>query len=167
MKIQKSHLRLALFVLGAAVLYSVYVFMRPAPRQSAPIQPQQPLIQTGAGPSAGTQIDPMAIRPPVDVDLARAPGWVRDPFIFGDESRSIVARAINAAPEGPAPTVRSILYSPGRKLAIVNGKIVAIGDMVGSLKVTNIESSAVTFAEPDGRPHRVPLYGALPTGMIR
>jgi hypothetical protein len=167
MKVQKSHLRLALFVLVVAILYNVYAFMRPAPRISAPQQPQSPLLGENVAPKSGTQIDPMAIRPPVDVDLARVPGYARDPFLFGDESREIVARVIGDQPEGPGPVVRSILFSTTRRFAIVDRKIVGVGDSVGGYKVVEIEQGAVVFRSAGGARVRVSVYGASSAGLTR
>ena len=169
MKVQKRHLRIALFVLALAVLYNLYAFLRPAPRVSAPQQqqPQAPLIAGGPGAGAAGQIDPMAIRPPVDVDLARVPGYARDPFLFGNESREIVARVIGAPQEGPGPMVRSILFSATRRLAIVDGKIVGVGDSVGGYKVVEIEQGAVVFTSAGGAPLRVSVHGASSAGLTR
>lgn len=167
MKIQKSHLRIALFVLAAAVLYNLYAFLRPAPRVSAPPQSQPPLLGENAAPKSGTRIDPMAIRPPVEVDLARVPGYARDPFLYGDETREIVARVLGAPQEGPGPTVRSILFSTTRRLAIVDGRIVGVGDSVGGYKVVEIEQGAVVFTSAGGARVRVSVHGAPSAGLTR
>ena len=167
MKVQKSHLRLALFILGAAVLYNIYAFMRPAPRTSGPQQPQSPLLGENAAPTSGTRIDPMSIRAPQDVDMARVPGFTRDPFLYGDESREIVARVSFTPQEGPGPVVRSILFSTTRRLAIVDGKIVGVGDSVGGYTVVEIEQGAVVFTSAGGAPLRVSVHGASPAELTR
>lgn len=50
----------------------------------------------------------------------------------------------------PALVVGSILYSPQRRLAIVNGQIVRIGDRVGSSTILDIEPRAVIVVLADG-----------------
>ena len=166
MKVQKSHLRLALFILGAAVLFSLFNYLRPAPRTGERSAPQAPLIAASAG--AGGQIDPLSIRAPVDVDMARVPSYTRDPFLFGDETRDIVRAALGGAPDaGPAPSVRSILFSSTRRLAVVDGKIVGVGDQVGVYKVAEIELGAVVFSLATGERRRVSVHGAVPAGLIR
>ena len=46
--------------------------------------------------------------------------------------------------------VSSILYSSQRRLAIVNGRIVRIGDRIGSSTILYIEPRAVTVQSADG-----------------
>jgi len=165
MKIQRSHLRIALFVLGAALLYSVFSYMRPAQRVSPPQIPAAPLL--AGGPSAGDgQIDPLSIRAPQDIDMARVPVYARDPFLFGNESRTVVS-LVSAPSAGPDPWVRSILFSSTRRLAIVEGKIVAVGDSIGAYKVVEIEQGAVVFALAGGERRRVPVHGVAPAGISR
>jgi len=167
MKVRKSHLRIALFVLGAAILFNLYFYLRPAARPVA-IQPfQQPMMGVAAGPAAGGQIDPLSIRAPQDVDLARAPGFSRDPFLFGDETREIVRVALAEPDAGPAPSVRSILFSSSRRLAVVDSRIVGVGDQVGMYTVAEIEQGAVVFSLANGERRRVPVHGLLPAGLVR
>jgi len=167
MKVQKSHLRIALFILVAAVLFNAFLYLRPAARPALPQIPQTPLISAAPAPAADGQIDPLSIRAPHDVDLARVPGYSRDPFLFGDETREIV-RAATAAPDaGPEPAVRSILFSPTRRLAIVDGRIVGVGDQVGLFRVAEIEQGAVVFALETGERRRVSVHGSAPAGLIR
>ena len=166
MKVQRSHLHIAVIVLAVLVLYSVYSWVKPAPGLAGPQTPQPPLLGEPVPQATGYQIDPLAIPAPVDVDLTRAPGWSRDPFLFGDETRSLIVPAA-AQLRGADPVVRSILFSSTRRLAIVNGKIVAVGDMVGAYKVAEIEQAAVTFALASGERRRVPVFGAARTGLTR
>jgi hypothetical protein len=48
------------------------------------------------------------------------------------------------------PTVDSILVSPDRRVAIVGGQIVTVGDRVGSRLVAGIERDTVVLMEPSG-----------------
>jgi hypothetical protein len=47
--------------------------------------------------------------------------------------------------------VSSILYSPERKLAIINGRIARVGDRVGTSTVFDIQPRAVVMESADGR----------------
>ena len=166
MKVQKSHLRIALFVLGAAVLFSVSNSLRPAPRTVGRQAPEAPLIAMPA--ATGGQIDPLSIPAPHDVDMARVPEHARDPFLFGDQTRDIVRAALPVAPAaGPAPSVGSILFSSTRRLAVVDGRIVGVGDQVGVYKVAEIELGAVVFSLATGERRRVSVHGTVPAGLIR
>jgi hypothetical protein len=100
--------------------------------------------------------------------MARAPEFARDPFLFGDQTRDIVRATLVAAPDvRPAPSVRSILFSSTRRLAVVDGKIVGVGDQVGVYTVAEIEQGAVVFSLPTGERRRVSVHGAAPAGLIR
>jgi len=57
------------------------------------------------------------------------------------------SREVSAEPE---LIVSSILYSSQRRLAIVNGRIVRIGDRIGSSTILYIEPRAVTVQSVDG-----------------
>lgn len=166
MKVQRSHLRIALFILAAAVLYNVWVFFKPATR-TGPTAQQQPLLQ-GEAPRAAVggpdSVDPASIPAPPDVDTTKGLSTGRDPFLFGDENRD---ERVQAAESWPDPLVRTILFSSTRKTAIVDGKMVSIGDSVGSLKVADIERTAVVFTTVGGERRRVPLHAAPPAGIRR
>ena len=164
MKVQKSHLRIAVFVLAAAVIFNIAMYLRPSVRPAGQPRPQAPLIASTA-PVAGA-VDPLTIRAPLDVDLARVPGFARDPFLFGNESREMrIVRAARAI--GSDPLVRSILVSSSRRLAIVDGKIVSVGDQVGAYKVAEIEQRAVVFTLASGERRRVNVHGQTPAGLTR
>lgn len=50
----------------------------------------------------------------------------------------------------PLPTVDSILIDQERRLAIIDGTIVSIGDLVGARVVVQIERDVVVLREPSG-----------------
>jgi hypothetical protein len=54
-------------------------------------------------------------------------------------------------------TLGTILYSDDRRLAIVDGRIVGEGDLVGDVRVVEITSSAVLFRDPQGRLRRLTI----------
>ena len=57
----------------------------------------------------------------------------------------------------PLPSVGGVLISADRKLAVVEGAVVGIGDKVGPLTVAGIEPNAVIFRDGAGRETRVPI----------
>jgi hypothetical protein len=55
------------------------------------------------------------------------------------------------------PKVTAILTSEERRIALVDGRIVRIGDTVGRWRVSAIEARAVVFMDVSGAELRVPL----------
>ena len=168
MTIRRGHLTLALAALAAAVLYNVWYFVIRTAAPSAPRPAaEQPLAgPAGAAPGVDAARDPLSIPAPPVVDLASAPAWLRDPFLFGDETRAVARPAVQtSAPM--RPTVRTILYSAARRLAIVDGRIVGIGDAVGDYTVADIEKGAVVFTAPSGERLRVPVHATAPEALAR
>jgi len=62
----------------------------------------------------------------------------------------------------PLPQVDSILVDQERRLAIINGMVVGVGDAVGPRRVTQIESDTVDLREPSGLLVRVHVRGKSP-----
>jgi len=54
----------------------------------------------------------------------------------------------------------TILYSPDRKLAIVDGRIVGVGDEVRGARVVDITQTAVVFRDAQGRLRQLTLGAA-------
>jgi len=50
----------------------------------------------------------------------------------------------------PLPQVDSILVDQERRLAIIDGMVVGVGDAVGPRRVSQIESDTVDLREPSG-----------------
>jgi len=74
----------------------------------------------------------------------------------------VVPRKPAAAPGPPEvtepdPVVRSILVSGDRRLALMNGRIVSVGDPIGTAVVRAIEPGAVVIATVDGKIRRIEL----------
>ena len=69
-------------------------------------------------------------------------------------------RQVQQAPEVPIPfqgTLGTILYGADRKLAIVDGRIVQVGDDVGGAKVVEITPNSVLFRDRKGQLRRLGL----------
>lgn len=168
MKIQKKHLRIVVIALAAAILYNVYVYLSPA---NPPASAARPLL-AGApqpdSPATTAPVDPRSIPAPPAVDLKLDPKYDRDPFLFGDETRDVRVVQPAAAPVGPDPIIRSILFSSGRRLAMVDGgKIVKVGDRMGAGEIVEIASDAVVIRTPTGERRRVGIYGGGAQGITR
>lgn len=167
MKVQKSHLQIAVFLLAAAVLYAVASYIRPSAPTTPPTRGQEPLLGADRRqvPDRDT-VDPSAIPAPPEVDTSTAPGWRRDPFLFGHETRDVV-RQDPVRLASADPLVRSILFSTTRRVALVENKMVGVGDAVGAFRVAEIERSAVIFTLPSGERRRVALHRPPPGGLTR
>jgi hypothetical protein len=169
MKVQRSHLRIAVVVLVLAVLYNLWVFFRPAPRTGAQAnRGTQGMLQPEAPqrPSGPTPIDPLSIPAPPAVDLSSAAPGARDPFLFGDENRLGTPRPADV-PREPDPLIRSILYSATRQTALVENRMLSVGDSIGTLKVAQIDRDAVIFVSADGERRRVALNRGSSAGIRR
>ena len=168
MKIQKKHLRIVLIALAAAILYNVYRYLATPSGASAAARPLL-TNATARGPEAPAMpsLDPSSIPEPPRVDLALDPRWDRDAFLFGNETREVRVVRTAPPPAGPDPVVKSILFSTGRRLAVVDGRIVKVGDRVGQNEVVEIERAAVVFRTPSGTQRRVDLYQGGVQGITR
>lgn len=104
----------------------------------------------GVEPSPAVE-DPARIVAPTPVDLTTEPGWARDPFAAVREPVAPEPAPAVAATPAPLPVVQTILFSPGRNVALVDGRIVKPGDRVGEGRVAEIGRDAVVVESPDGR----------------
>jgi len=86
------------------------------------------------------------------------PRWSRNPFTQRPVAPPKAAeQSIRVVPSMADPIVSGIVVSGGRRLAVVNDRIVGPGDVLGTATVRSIEPEAVVIAGPDGRPRRVPV----------
>lgn len=170
MKLDKRHLRASVVVLALSIIYNVWVFMQPA-RGRRPAQPT-PAVAGARGPIespiAAIPADPAAIPPPPPVDLKVDPAWPRNPFV-GPGEGSARPQAVAGVEAGPPaePVVRSILYSIGRRLAIVDGRIVSVGDRVGEATVVEITPNTVVLRGGAGERRTLTLRPTAGTGRGR
>jgi hypothetical protein len=65
------------------------------------------------------------------------------------------------------PKVDGILIDQERRLAIIEGAVVAVGDPVGSRVIAQIERDAVVLREPSGLLVRVVLRARQESGLIQ
>ena len=62
--------------------------------------------------------------------------------------------------DAPTTVLQSILISPGRKLAVINGAVVPLGGKVGEATLANISESQVVLKYPD-RSEVIKLLGGI------
>lgn len=158
MKVQQRHLKIVLGLLALALIYNLWSFFgRRAPAGGPPPAP----LLSGPTPAAGAPvqpaIDPTTIPAPPVVDLKTTPSWVRDPFLLAGETRDETMAQVSLPSNDPDPVVHSILFSPARKLAVIQGRIYKVGDRVGNAQIVDIERAAVVIRTATGERRRVEL----------
>ena len=125
--------------------------VRPVPVPPAPVAAQSrpsPPPAIAAAPPAR----PVVAEPPPRV-AAQKP-------LEPEPPRPASPRRVQPAPEVPIPfqgTLGTILYGADRKLAIVDGRIVQVGDDVGGAKVVEITPNSVLFRDRKGQLRRLGL----------
>ncbi|MEO8142867.1 MAG: hypothetical protein ABI654_01520 [Betaproteobacteria bacterium] len=77
---------------------------------------------------------------------AQAQGGLSDPT---RPPSAPVAGAVGVAEEIPGTQLQSILFSSGRKVAVINGKMVPLGGMVGEAKLVRISETQVVLKKGD------------------
>lgn len=159
MKLQRRHLKIVLGLLALALLYNLWSFFG---RRASTTGPSPAPLLSGPTPEAGAPappaIDPTTIPAPPVVDLKTTPSWVRDPFLLAGETRDeTIAQVSLPATNDPDPVVHSILFSPQRKLAVIQGRIYKVGDRVGNSEIVDIERVAVVIRTATGERRRVEL----------
>jgi hypothetical protein len=159
MTLDKRHMAGSVLMLVGAIAYNVWVFTRPATRLAAAPAPvdMSGAPSTAPDPSARSVVSGVPALP--DVELDRSPQWGRDPF----EDMHDVPEVVEAAPPPPPPVaqadpvVASILYSTGRRVAVIDGRIVRPHDRVGNATVIDILPKAVVVELADGERRTVAL----------
>ena len=174
MKLGRTHLAVSLVMVAGSIAYNVWVFTRPARRNgpvTAPppladgLQPSGPIV---TGEQTVAAIDPTTVPPPPDVDLVRAPEWPRNPFTSPPLRRAeVVATPVAETDVEPDVAVASILHSPERRLAVVNGRIVRAGDRIGSSTIVEIQPRAIVVESAKGGRRVVELRTAYTKKELR
>jgi hypothetical protein len=113
----------------------------PPPQAVRPQLPQMARIQEPI-PAPAPVVEPRAVAPlPVEPQIVAPPPRV-------------------AQPEIPLPfeaALGTILYGPERRLAIIDGRIVQVGDQVNGARVVDITSTDVFLRDGQGRLRQLPL----------
>jgi hypothetical protein len=136
----------------------------------APVSP--PVVAQSQAPAPSTAPRSDSPRAPVDAQseapgapVATSPPPEPAPAPRPQPRASIGTRGADRSDAGagpPAsgdslPSVGGVLISGVRKLAVVEGTVVGIGDKVGAHTVAGIEPNAVIFRDAAGRETRVPI----------
>jgi hypothetical protein len=156
----------------------------PSIPESAPtVPPAKPPVATGSPPVTAPRplAQPVPAVPPVTPPVGTPPSAARPatpapvpPPARSLESQPQVPRILEEVrplpPSAPAPATRppaplkeplprieSILIDHTRRLAIIDGRIVGVGDAVGPRVVVRIDAEGVVLREPSGLNVRVPL----------
>lgn len=152
----KPHLYASVVMLAGAIAYNVYVFNQPTTRPGGVQRPVSQVTGSAAvAPAAGAPTDLSQLPPVPDVALDVLPRWTRNPFavrraVADEEPEPILDTLADPAPAAePDPVVSSILYSSDRKLAIVNGRVARIGDVIAGVTIVDIQPAAVVIDSRD------------------
>jgi hypothetical protein len=154
----------------------------PLDARSTPVPggPPPMFVPMPSVPSATDQVEPKPIPPALQAErrsqavprkpsstLRTAPDEQSVPA--PDVRSGVLSSAANLTPgrhyvplKDPLPQVDSILVDQERRLAIIDGAVVGVGDAVGPRSVMQIESDVVDFREPSGLIVRVHVRPKLP-----
>lgn len=164
MKFTNRHLVISVMMLLGSIAYNVWIFWGPAATPKASAAATRQSLGADAPPALGPNgaavaMDRATLAAPPRVDLGVAPEWIRDPFTGAGAAAPAVKPAITAAPTAaaPEPVVGAILFAADRRMAIVNGRIVGVGDRVGAGVVIEIARDAVLVRGPGGDARALPL----------
>lgn len=157
MKLGRRHMIGSLLLLAASIVWNVWVFSQPASVE--PITAAVGGASEGRASAVTVPVDPSSIPPPPPLDLSQRPVWAGNPFERPQESVVPEPPAVAPAETAPPaePKVSVILYSAGRRAAVIDGRIVAVGDGVAGGVVRDIARHAVTVDFPDGTRKRLSL----------
>lgn len=142
----------------------------PAPARPTPVAPARPTPVAPAGPTpeaparGATPVTPArqpppAARPPVAAPVVRPPVPREEP---APAPPAVTVPPVIRRPAEPPPVpfdavLGTILYSPGRKFAIVNGRIVGPGDVVNGARIVDITPTTVLLRDAQGRTRSLTL----------
>ena len=156
MTMDRRHLAVSLTLLAGSVVYNVWASATPVdgpPPASPSVQPR-PL--TPPAPAAGAPPPTShASTTAADVMMERPPVWARDPFM-GRGAPLPAVPAISLAPAAAAPAdepalvLNSVLYSPARRIAMVNGRTVRVGGRIGGTTIVDILPDAIVVESASG-----------------
>ena len=157
-----------LLLVGIALRF--WLGSRPAPRPGRAGRPQ---AVTQASPDArekaphgpATSSPDLTVRREELEALSSGP-WGRNPFLTPDEEASLLrqARPVDFSAEFAPREVRAIVMSEGRRIANIDGHVVAEGDLIGKERVLEIRPHAVVLGHGK-RTRTVEL--TLPAAAVR
>jgi hypothetical protein len=130
----------------------------PKPEAARPIAPPPPVLQRATK-------APEAQAPKAREALEASEAPAKSPETPAKPPKAPAAAAAGAKTRPPKPepvlpldaSLETILYSSDRQLAIVDGRIVAVGDVVKGARIIEISATAVMLRDAQGRLHRLAL----------
>jgi len=111
----------------------------------------------------------VALTLPLEVPAETTLHPLRDPFKFAEAPRRTgPAIAVAPAPPPVAPVlVKGIMKFPGGALAIVDDRVIKVGDVVSGRRVEQIMDERIVLSEPGGGSRSILLPGFAPTLTTR
>ncbi|MBF0293344.1 MAG: hypothetical protein HQK86_14440 [Nitrospinae bacterium] len=74
--------------------------------------------------------------------------WGRNPFAFGRANATAAGNGTaHAKSSGPSLCVEMVMMHEGKSMAVINGRTVAVNDIVNGAVVTVISMDSVSFAK--------------------
>jgi Tfp pilus assembly PilM family ATPase len=128
-------------------------------REASSLRPQGGAADVSRETSETKSVGPTAQgapAPPKAIDVAAPPGQPHAALTEKPPATVVADRAVVSAPR-PDPVVTGILVSDGRRVALVDGRIVQAGDRLQAGVVQSIELDAVVISGPDGQTRRLRL----------
>ena len=118
-----------------------------------PAPPAIPVQTAAASPAPADVILPAPPVQPAAPSAAAVPGTA--PENAAETTKTSPSSVSTSGPD--LPQVTAILTSDERRIALVDGRIVRVGDTVGRWRVSSIEPRSVVFLDVSGAELRVPL----------
>lgn len=85
-----------------------------------------------------------------ELEALRKGPWGRNPFLTPEEEAPLSPERRAESPAGFAPIeVQAILVSEGKRIAMIDGLVVAEGDLIGEEEVLEIRPRAVVLRKGD------------------
>jgi len=156
-----------LVVLGAAAL----IWWSAAGLPDAAVQPSAapaPVAPVSSPPSASATPSPIAPTSPPPTGLAVSPPARAERGERAEADRREALRPLGQSRPAPSRlSVRTILVGADRALALVDGRIVRVGDRIGSAVVLAIGPRVVEVREADGSRRTLELARPAPGAELR
>jgi hypothetical protein len=119
-------------------------------RPTAPLtrtRPRPPALQTATEPEPAVRANENAVSNPVVVPLA-VQGTTTEAARQSSVEASNTPPAALVAPKPPAFKLQSIVLDPSRPSAMINSRIVFLGDAIEEFRVSKITAATVTLTAP-------------------
>lgn len=145
-------------ILVASLLFLIYDTVQRSSQNKQPGTAQAPVTQTVATPPAPRQARAPAPSSPRRLASTTNPleGWGRNPFL-PPASEDEVEPAVGTMAEKPGTAqpektfaipelrVSAITWTSGQARALINGRILGVGDVIEGMLIMEIEEAAVTL----------------------